>query len=46
VKKGSDPFLRQSLSTNDVNVVPTGTSWLAPDHRYFKVPDTQGDELL
>jgi hypothetical protein len=41
--RGEETPRRFRLGERQVEVVEVVDSWLAPDHRYFKVKDSQGD---
>ena len=41
--RGEETPRRFRLGKRHVEIANVVDSWLAPDHRYFKVQDTQGD---
>jgi hypothetical protein len=41
--RGEETPRRFQLGERQVEIAEVVDSWLAPDHRYFKVRDTQGD---
>ena len=41
--RGEETPRRFRLGERQVEIAEVVDSWLAPDHRYFKVQDTQGD---
>lgn len=41
--RGDETPRRFRLGERQVEITEVVDSWLAPDHRYFKVQDTQGD---
>lgn len=41
--RGEETPRRFRLGERQVEIAEVVDSWLAPDHRYFKVKDTQGD---
>ena len=41
--RGEETPRRFNLAERQIEIVEVVDSWLAPDHRYFKVQDTQGD---
>lgn len=41
--RGEETPRRFRLGERQVAIAEVVDSWLAPDHRYFKVKDTQGD---
>jgi len=41
--RGEETPRRFRLGERQVEIIEVVDSWLAPDHRYFKVQDTHGD---
>ena len=41
--RGEETPRRFRLAERQIEIAEVVDSWLAPDHRYFKVQDTQGD---
>jgi hypothetical protein len=41
--RGEETPRRFRLGERQIEIAAVVDSWLAPDHRYFKVQDTQGD---
>ncbi len=44
--RGGETPRRFHLGERQIEIAEVVNSWLAPDHRYFKVQDTQGDLYL
>ena len=44
--RGEETPRRFRLAENEIEIVEVVDRWLAPDHRYFKVRDTQGDLFI
>jgi hypothetical protein len=44
--RGEETPQRFRLAEREIEIVDVVDRWLAPDHRYFKVQDTQGDLLI
>jgi len=44
--RGEETPRRFRLGERQIEIAEVVDSWLAPDHRYFKVQDTEGDTYI